>query len=156
MAYLFPIGFVLGLAVYSWYWQATITIHARYRISSLIWSLLLLVIAFETNILATNNRLVAVFIASFILMSIVDGFGGISPERVIVSGYFKRAVKYTELAKITLIPVPLVKRPTMMVIFTTLKNQSYYLRFNKTVEELIPLLHSQTSEQVEIEIQNFE
>lgn len=154
MFYLIPVLLVLGYAVYSWYWQATISIYAKYRVSSLIWSLLLLTFAFNSGMVNKGDLFIQIFLAGFILMSIVDGFGGISTDRIIISGYFKRSVKYSELAKITLIPVPRAKKPSVMAIFTTLKNQSYYLRFSKTIEELIPLLNDQTTDQVEIEIQN--
>ncbi len=154
--FLFPIGLVLGFAIYSWYWQATITMYSKYRMSSVIWALILMMFAFSSQMLEVSDPIINVFIASFLLMSIVDGFGGLAPKHVVVSGRFIRAVKYADLAKITLIPVPSLKKPSVMAVFTTLKNQSFYMKFNKKLEEIIPILNTQTENAVQIEVQNIQ
>lgn len=154
MLYLVPIILILAYAVYSWYWQAMISIYARYRISSVIWSVILLAFGLGAGFINTIDRSLTWFLAGFMLTSIVDGFGGLSESRIIISGYFKRALKYDELTRITMIPIPNPNKTTVMVIFTTIKSQSFYMRFNKSVEDLIPLLNEKTTNDVQIEIQN--
>lgn len=154
--FILPIALVLGYTIYSWYNQATVIIYAKYRVMSLIWSLVLIVIAYNSGYLNNPDTYLVVFLASFLLMSIIDGFGGIGAKKIVISGYFKRSLKYTDLDKITMIPLPSAKRNRVMVIFTTLKNQSFYLKFNKSVEDLITLINDQTSDKVTIEIQNIQ
>lgn len=150
------IAAILSYTVYSWYNQATVIIYAKYRMNSIIWSLILLVIAYNSGYLTNPDIYLITFIASFLLMSIVDGFGGIAENKIVVSGYFTRSLKYTDLDKITMIPLPSTKNNRVMVIFTTLKSQSFYLKFNKSVEELITIVNDRTSDKVTIEIQNIQ
>lgn len=149
-----PMILVLGYAIYSWYFQATVVVFAKYRIMSLIWSLILIVIAYNSGYLANPDPSLTVFLAAFIMMSIVDGVGGLAEKRVIISGYFKRSIKYTDLEKITVIPIEKARNVKNIVIFTTLKQQAFYLKFNKSMEELVTLLDKATTDAVTIEIQS--
>ena len=94
------------------------------------------------------NALVAVFI----LMSIVDGFSGFAKKRLVVSGYFRRTVKYSDIERVTIIPVPTSRKPTTMVIFQTKKNTAFTLRFSKKLEVIILAIQTYIGKETPIEI----
>ena len=79
-----------------------------------------------------------VFLALFLLISIVDGFSGFSPKRLVVSGYFKRTVKYEDIADITLINMQNQRKPLIVALFRTKDNKSYMMRFRNQVNEVVP------------------
>ena len=75
-------------ACYSWYWQAKVDFRGRYRISSVVWALIFIWLGFTWNYIEKGDPGLSVFLALFILISIVDGFSGFSKKRMVVSGYF--------------------------------------------------------------------
>ena len=91
---------LIGYIFYSWYWQANIDYKARFRSSSVIWALIFLLIGFYLDYFTDPTLLMNIFIATFLLMSIIDGVSGLSKKRLVVSGYFKRTVKYTDIAHV--------------------------------------------------------
>ena len=95
-----------------------------------------------------------VFIATFLLMSIIDGVSGLAKKRLVVSGYFKRTVKYSDIAHVTLITVPNPKKPTVMAIFQTNNRQAYYLRFSQQVSDVIVNIRKYLGSNVGIEVQS--
>ena len=117
-------------ACYSWYWQAKVDFRGRYRISSVVWSLI------------------------FILISIVDGFSGFSKKRMVVSGYFKRTVKYDDLASVTLIQIPNQEKPLVMAIFRTSDGKAYMMRFNNEVNSVIKQLQEYAGREIPVEVQS--
>ena len=121
---------LIGYIFYSWYWQANIDYKARFRSSSVIWALI------------------------FLLMSIIDGVSGLAKKRLVVSGYFKRTVKYSDIAHVTLITVPNPKKPTVMAIFQTNNRQAYYLRFSQQVSDVIVNIRKYLGSNVGIEVQS--
>lgn len=144
--------YIIGYLFFSWYWQAVIDIRARYRISSVIWALVFLAIVFGMDYVSDPNLSLNVLVAAFILMSIIDGFSGFAKKRLVVSGYFRRTVKYGDIARVTLIPVPTTKKPTTMAIFQTHKNTAFTLRFSKELEVIIRAIQTYIGKDTAIEI----
>lgn len=144
--------YIVGYLFYSWYWQAVIDYRARFRISSVLWALIFLSLGFSLDYFTDPNITMNVFIAAFLLLSIVDGFSGLTKKRLVISGYFKRTVKYSDVAHITLIPMPTTKKPTVMAIFQTNRRQAYYLRFSKQLSDVITALRKYVGSNVGIEV----
>lgn len=145
---------MLGYACYSWYWQAKVEFHGRYRISSIIWALIFIWLGFTWNYIEKGDPGLNVFLALFLLISIVDGFSGFSAKRMVVSGYFKRTVRYDEIANITLINVPSQKKPLVMALFRTNNNRAYMMRFRVQVTEVLPALQKYIGKNIPVEIQS--
>ena len=144
--------YIVGYLFFSWYWQAVIEVRARFRISSVIWALVFLVIVFGMDYVSNPNLILNIFVAAFILMSIVDGFSGFAKKRLVISGYFRRTVKYSDIEKVTLITVPTTNKPTTMAIFQTNKNSAFTLRFSKEFEEIIRAVQTYVGKDTAIEI----
>lgn len=144
--------YIISYLFFSWYWQAMIDIRARYRISSVIWALVFLAIVFGMDYVSDPNLSLNVLVAAFILMSIIDGFSGFAKKRLVVSGYFRRTVKYGDIVRVTLIPVPTTKKPTTMAIFQTHKNTAFTLRFSKELEVIIRAIQTYIGKDTAIEI----
>lgn len=145
---------MLAYACYSWYWQAKVEFRGYYRISSIVWALIFIWLGFTWNYIEKGDPGVNVFLALFLLISIVDGFSGFSPKKMVVSGYFKRTVKYNEISSVTLINVPNPKKPLVMAIFRTDNNKAYMMRFRIQVNEVIAALQKYIGKNIPIEIQS--
>lgn len=146
--------FVLAYACYSWYWQAKVEVRGHYRVSSIVWAIIFIWLGFTWNYIEKGDPGINVFLALFLLISIVDGFSGFSPKRMVVSGYFKRTVKYDEIANITLIDVPNPKKPLVMAIFRTSNNKAYMMRFRISVQEVVAILQKYIGKNIPVEIQS--
>lgn len=145
--------FLIGFIFYSWYCQATIEFRARFRISSIIWALIFILIGFQLDYFNNPDITTNIFLAIFILLSVIDGWSGLAKKKLVLSGYFKRTLNYSEVSKITLIQVPNAKKTTVLAIFQTSKKRSYYLRFSKQVTDVITALRQYLGKEVVIEIQ---
>lgn len=143
---------VIAYTIYSWYWQAVIETKAKYRYSGIVWVIIILIIGYSFNYFAQPTLVTNVFIAAIITMNVVDGFSGFAKKRLVAAGYFKRTIKYTEIAQITLISVPTIGKPSVMAIFQTKNRQAYSLRFNKGVEEIIGILRHYVEPGTRIEV----
>lgn len=118
------------------------------------WALIFIWLGFTWNYIEKGDPGVNVFLALFLLISIVDGFSGFSPKKMVVSGYFKRTVKYNEISSVTLINVPNPKKPLVMAIFRTDNNKAYMMRFRIQVNEVIAALQKYIGKNIPIEIQS--
>lgn len=139
-------------ACYSWYWQATLVVRCRYRVSSIVWAVIFIWLGFTWNYVAKGDPGITVFLALFLLISIIDGFTGLTNKRIVVAGYFKRTIKYEELAMVRLISVPTAKKPSVLCIFQTKNQRQYALSFNLDVNEFLKVLKPHLDPSVKIEI----
>ena len=145
---------MLAYACYSWYWQAKVEFRGHYRISSIVWAIIFIWLGFTWNYIEKGDPGLNVFLALFLLISIVDGFSGFSPKKMVVSGYFKRTVKYDEISSVTLISVPNPKKPLVMAIFRTNNNKAYMMRFRIQANEVIAALQKYIGKNIPVEIQS--
>lgn len=145
---------MLIYACYSWYWQARVEFHGRYRSSSIIWALIFIWIGFSWNYIEKGDPGLNVFLALFLVISIIDGFSGFGPKKMVVSGYFKRTVKYNDISSVTLISVPNPKKPLVMAIFRTNTNKAYMMRFCIHINEVIAALRKYVDKNIPVEIQS--
>ena len=145
---------MLAYACYSWYRQAKVEFRGHYRISSIVWAIIFIWLGFTWNYIEKGDPGLNVFLALFLLISIVDGFSGFSPKKMVVSGYFKRTVKYDEISSVTLINVPNPKKPLVMAIFRTNNNKAYMMRFRIQVNEVIAALQKYIGKNIPVEIQS--
>ena len=152
--YLIMDAILLGYTCYSWYWQANINLRGHYRSSSIIWAIIFIWIGFAWQLLEKGDPGIAIFLAIILLMSIIDGFTGFASKRVVVSGYFRRTVPYSEIALVTLIKVPNPKKNAVICIITTQKNRQYYLQFSTGVARIVETIKSYAHNSIRIEIQD--
>lgn len=159
MAYMSHFYIVINIlmwayACYSWYWQAKVELRGHYRVSSIVWAVIFIWLGFTWNYIEKGDPGLNVFLALFVLISIVDGFSGFSPKRLVVSGYFKRTVKYDNIAYITLIQIPNQKKPLVVALFRTEDNKSYMMRFRNQVNEVVPALQKYIGKNIPVEVQS--
>ena len=156
MSYFYIVINILMLVYtcYSWYWQAKVEFRGHYRVSSIVWAVIFIWLGFTWNYIEKGDPGLNVFLALFVLISIVDGFSGFSPRRLVVSGYFKRTVKYDNIAYITLIQIPNQKKPLVVALFRTEDDKSYMMRFRNQVNEVVLALQKYIGKNIPVEVQS--
>ena len=156
MSYFYIVINILMLVYtcYSWYWQAKVEFRGHYRVSSIVWAVIFIWLGFTWTYIEKGDPGLNVFLALFVLISFVDGFSGFSPRRLVVSGYFKRTVKYDNIAYITLIQIPNQKKPLVVALFRTEDNKSYMMRFRNQVNEVLPALQKYIGKNIPVEAQS--
>lgn len=145
---------LLAYAGYSWYWQAHLALRGRFRVSVLLWTLLMIWFGFTWNYIIKGNASVNFFLALILLISIMDGFTGLAPKRAVVSGYFKRTVPYSEITDVRLIRMPLTKRPLVVCLLGTNKGRNYLLQFRGTVSQIINVLRKYADHRIRVHVQD--
>ncbi|RVU76779.1 hypothetical protein [Lactobacillus xujianguonis] len=143
---------LFAYACYSWYWQAKLDLRGKFRLSVLIWTLIIIWLGFSWNYIESGDPGINFFLALIIFVSIIDGFTGLAPKWAVVSGYFKRTVKYSEIDGALLINVPSPKSPSVICILKTNNGRQYYLRFRGEVSQVIGALKRHTDHNIKIEI----
>lgn len=141
-------------ACYSWYWQAKLELRGRFHVSLLICTIFLIWLNFTWNYIENDDPGINVFLALILLVSIVDGFTGFAAKKVVVSGYFKRTLSYSQIETVLLINVPLGKRPSVICILGTGKGRQYNLRFPGDAQKVISVLKKYINHTVKIEVKN--
>lgn len=147
---------LLVYACYSWYWQAKLELRGKYRISILIWTLIIIWLGFTWNYFEKSDTGINVFLALLLLISIIDGYTGFASKRIVVSGYFKRTVSYSEVESILLLKVNGLKKPTVACIMGTSKGRQYYLRFDGDVNQVLGVLKKNMDHNVRIEVRELQ
>lgn len=143
---------ILAYLAYSWYWQATIDFAGRFRLANFIWAILFIGFGFYIGVFVSQTRWLAILLALFLVASIVDGQSGLAPRRLVISGYFRRAIPYREIEHVTLVTTPMVGKPLVLAIFKTSRH-AYYLRFSQKAEDVIAALKHHLKHGVAIEVQ---
>lgn len=141
-------------ACYSWYWQAKLELRGKFRISILLWTLLVIWLGFTWNYIEKGEPGINLFLALLLLVSIVDGFTGFAPKKAVVSGYFKRTLSYSEIENVILINVPVGKKPAVICILGTNKGRQYNLQFSSDVKSIIATLQRYADHRIRIEVRN--
>lgn len=139
-------------AGYSWYRQAEIEIRARYRMTSIIMPLLLIWLGYLWDYLDLGQPGFNLFLALFILTGTLEASAGLSNERVVLSGYFRRSLKYSEIKQVVLTAAPPAIGDLSIAAFETGRNQVYYLRFNKAASEVAAYLMTRLERGVNIDV----
>jgi hypothetical protein len=142
---------ILAYLAYSWYWQANIDFAGRFRLANFIWAAIFIGFGFYAGLFADQTPLLAVLLALFLVSSLVDGQSGLAPHKLVISGYFRRAIPYREIEHVTLVTAP-VEKPVVLAIFKT-ERHAYYLRFSKRAEDVITALKQHLEHGVSIEVQ---
>lgn len=142
---------ILVYLAYSWYWQARIDFFGRFRLANFIWAAIFIGLGFSADMFVVHAPFLAVLLALFLVASLVDGQSGLAPHRLVISGYFRRAIPYQEIKHVTLVTMP-VGKPVVLAIFKTARH-AYYLRFSKKVEDVIRALKKHLQHGVGIEVQ---
>lgn len=145
---------LLVYACYSWYWQARLEVKGKFRISAVIWTLIVIWLGFSWNYIARGDSGLSLFLALILLVSLVDGRTGFAPKRAVVSGYFKRTVKYAEIDNVLLINIPIGKKPTVICILATNTGRQYNLQLKADVNEIINYLRQNSDHNIKVEIRN--
>lgn len=145
---------LFGYTCYSWYWQANLDLRGKYRLSVLIWTIFMIWLGFTWNYLVADDWNINIFLALILVTSIIDGFTGFAPHRVVVSGYFKRTVPYSKITDITLIKLPLARRTTVVCMFNTSDHHRYLLQFQKSVAQIMNTLKTHIDHRISIKVQD--
>lgn len=154
-SFYFSVNLILfAYACYSWYWQAKLKIKGKFRLSILIWTLIVIWIAFTWNYLVKSDPGINVFLALILLVSIIDGFTGFAEKRIVVSGYFKRTVKYEDLENVLLIALPLQKAPSTICILGMNNGRQYSLQLKSGPQEIVDFLRKTVDHDIKVEIRN--
>ncbi|MFD0897085.1 hypothetical protein [Loigolactobacillus binensis] len=142
---------VLASAAVSIYWQSQITLRAKYNYWSLGYGVVFGVLLTANG--ATDWSYI-VFTAAFILINIISGIGGLTPQRIITNGiFYATAVRFTDLQAITLTQQPLPgNRSRVIAIFKTKRNRHISLVFTQTTETLLTQLRKVLPNDVALEI----
>ncbi len=146
-------GLLFAYACYSWYWQAKLALRGRYRISVLIWTLILIWLGFTWNYIEKGQPGLNFFLALLLLVSIVDGFTGFAPKRAVVSGYFKRTVPYAKINNVQLIYLPMPKRSRIVCIIGTVDGRNYLLQFSGSINQVISTLKKYADHRIQVRSQ---
>lgn len=133
-------------ACHSWYYQASLEVKGVYRRSLLIWTLLVIMACSYADILV-NTTEIRVFLALMILTSIIDGYTGFGAKRLVVSGFFRRTVKYELIQKALVVNL---FGEESSCILSTKDGRQYYLRFKIAAPSLIQTLRRYLGPDVEI------
>ena len=141
--------FFLG-AAYNVYWQSQIEIRSTYKISALIFA------AFLGSWLLTstaNGLPYIVMVALFVMLTIMDGVGGVGTKKVVLNGFYSSLLDYSQIVHVTLIPIEVPDRkPKVAVIFNTTRLQQVELSFNSSYKDIENFLKSKLSSGVPVEI----
>ncbi|MFR4968865.1 hypothetical protein [Lactobacillus kalixensis] len=141
-------------ACYSWYWQARLELRGKFRISVLIWTLLIIWLGFSWNYIEKGDPGINVFLALLLFVSIIDGCTGFAPKRAVVSGYFKRTVAYSDISKVFLINIPTPKKPSVICLLGTKNGRQYNLQFQGQMTDVINTIKKYIDHDIEIEIKD--
>ncbi|WP_099974273.1 hypothetical protein [Lactobacillus terrae] len=142
------IFFLLG-GLYSVYWQSQIEIRSIYKISALIYTVLIgafLLVGIDANILYI------IMVAEFLASALVGGIGGLGTRKIIASGLFSGAINYSDIQRVTIISVNLNDKPKSSVIFQTSRLRQINLSFNRSYQEIRSFLDTKLNKDVEVEI----
>ena len=77
-----------------------------------------------------------VFLALFILTCLVEAVSGLGSKRVVLSGYFRRTLRYNEIIHVVLTAPPAGVGDISLAALETAKHQIYYMRFDKQASEV--------------------
>lgn len=152
--YLLIDALLFAYACYSWYWQARLVLRGRYRISVLIWTLIIIWLGFAWDYIEKGDPGLNLFLALILLVSIVDGFTGFAPKRAVVSGYFKRTVPYSAIDNVRLIYIPTPRKPRIVCILETRDRRNYLLQFSSSLNQIIAALKKFADHNIHVQIQN--
>ena len=139
-------------AGYSWYWQATLELKARYRWSAIVFPVLLIWIGYAWDYLDIGAPGFNVFLALFILTCLVDAVSGLGSKRVVLSGYFRRTLRYNEIIHVVLTAPPAGVGDISLAALETAKHQIYYMRFDKQASEVHEFLLRHLNSGVSIDL----
>ncbi|WP_034538199.1 hypothetical protein [Lactobacillus psittaci] len=146
---------LLAYIGYSWYWQATIEIHGRYRLASIIWAIIFIWVCFAWNYINFSTTGLPILLAIFLLMSIMDGNTGFSKTRIVVSGYLKRTVKFSDIDHIKVMGTTKPNGKGLVIVAFQSKGRTYYIRFSKAIDDVIQALQKCVRKDVGIEVDAF-
>lgn len=146
---LIDIIFLLG-AVYNVYWQSQIEIRSIYKISTLIFAM---VIGAWLLISPVNQLPYIVMVAEFVTLTIMNGVGGVGSKKIVTSGFYSGILDYSQIVHVTLIPIELAgRKPRVAVVFNTNRPQQIQLNFNTSYKTIESYLKSKLASGVQMEI----
>lgn len=144
---------IIFYILYSWYWQATIFMKARFRASNVVWAAVFIFLGLGAGFLDLHAQGLALLLTSFIVASMLDGQSGFGAKRVVLSGYFRRTLAYREIAEVKLVKAP-ADVPLVVAILQTKNRQAYYLRFSQKAETVLTQLRHKLQSGVKIEVES--
>lgn len=154
MSYYIALSLLITFYIlYSWYWQATIFMKARFRTSNVVWALIFVFLGLAAGFFDLHTQGLALLLTSFIVASILDGQSGFGAKRVVLSGYFRRTLAYSDIAEVKLVKAP-ADVPLVVAILQTKSRQAYYLRFSQKAETVLTQLRHKLQAGVKIKVES--
>lgn len=150
--YLVADTLLAAYAGYSWYSQATVILRARWRMTAVVMPILLVWLGASWGYLDLGTPGFIVFLALFILTGILEATSGFADKRVVLSGYFRRTLKYSEISQVILTAAPPEVGDMSIVALETSRHQIYYLRFNKQASDVASFLKQRLERGVNIDV----
>lgn len=150
--YLVADTLLAAYAGYSWYSQATVILRARWRMTAVVMPILLVWLGASWGYLDLGTPGFIVFLALFILTGILEATSGFADKRVVLSGYFRRTLKYSEISQVILTAAPPEVGDLSIAALETSRHQIYYLRFNKQPSDVASFLTQRLERGVNIDV----
>ncbi|KRM71932.1 hypothetical protein [Lacticaseibacillus brantae] len=142
---------LIGMAGYYVYWQSKVEYQANYSYPQLFWGLILLMWFVTSRIV---NWPYVIFIAIFVLLSVMAGIGGLGRDRLIATGIFQRVIPYTSLAEINLTPLTMPNGKQVVIATFSVSPRRYVrLTFKSNLEGMLAALKEVIPDTVAIKVQ---
>ncbi|MFC6323918.1 hypothetical protein [Companilactobacillus baiquanensis] len=137
-------------AVYNVYWQSQIEIRSIYKVSTLIFAV---VMGAWLLFSPVNQLAYIVMVAEFLTLTIMNGVGGIGNSKIILNGFYSGVLDYSRIIHVTLIPIEMTgKKPKVAVVFNTNRPQQIQMSFNKSYKDIENYLSDKLNSGVQMEI----
>jgi len=142
---------LIGMAGYYVYWQSKVEYLANYSYPQLFWGLVLLMWFVTSRIV---NWPYIIFIAIFVLLSVMAGIGGLGPDRLIATGIFQRVIPYKNLAEINLTPLTMPNGKQVVIATFSVSPRRYVrLTFKSNLDGMLAALKEVIPDSVAIKVQ---
>ena len=86
------------------------------------------------------------------MTGILEATSGFADKRVVLSGYFSRTLKYSEISQVILTAAPPEVGDLSIAALETSRHQIYYLRFNKQASDVVSFLMQRLERGVNIDV----
>ncbi|WP_127850043.1 hypothetical protein [Lacticaseibacillus hulanensis] len=128
---------LLALAAYNIYWQSQISLRANYGYSQVMWGA---IIAVWMASVGYRSWAYIVCVATFVLLYIMAGVGGLGTKRLVAQGVWGRFHKYENLTGIALTPISAPNGKGIVVAVFSFSRRRVQLMFRQPLESVLGVL----------------
>lgn len=141
--------FLLVFAAMSVYAQSKITIRATYNWWSVIYGA---IFSYWMMVSVPGTWYFILLIATFMLINVVSGNGGLTQSRVVGNNvFFANTIRYQDVVQVTITDFKqFTGKDQVLAIFMTKNHRSIRLKFKTTSDDIIKTLRSHMPDNIEI------